>query len=119
MLHHATLGENKLLCGEVLSILRAMSTRSGLPELAADVVVPVCQLSPDIVAYILTVLVKVMVISIVIDQGRIVQAYWNGQKVVICLSPLYDLDTIDMAPFDLLTGAWQVTLLPFPRLGLK
>lgn len=85
MLHHATIGENKLLCGEVLSILRAMSTRLGLPELAADVVIPVCQLSPDIVAYILTVLVKVMVISIVIDQGRIVQAYWNGQKVVVCL----------------------------------
>lgn len=53
--------------------------------------------------HMLTALIKVMIISIIYNQGRIVQAHWNGHEVVICMSHLYNLDTKDMAPYDLLT----------------
>lgn len=44
-----------------------------------------------------------MIISVIYNKGRIVQAHWNGREVISCMSHLYNLDTKDMTPYDLLT----------------
>lgn len=43
-----------------------------------------------------------MMISIINEQGRIIQAQSNGDEIVICMSQLYDLNTKHVAPYDLL-----------------
>lgn len=44
-----------------------------------------------------------MIISIINEQGRIIQAQSNEDGIVICMSQLYDPSTKDMAPYDLFT----------------
>ncbi len=44
-----------------------------------------------------------MIISVIKEQGRIIQAQSNGEEIIICMLQLYDLDTKDKAPYDLLT----------------
>ena len=42
-----------------------------------------------------------MIISVASTEGRIIQAHWNGEQLVICMSPLYYLKTKEMTAYDL------------------
>ncbi|KAE8153236.1 hypothetical protein BDV25DRAFT_38974 [Aspergillus avenaceus] len=81
-LFHTVDADDRLLRGEVRCILEAMRYRLTLPKLKDHCIIPV------------------QVISIAHKHGRILQAHWNGQDVIIRQSPLYDLNTTDMAIYD-------------------
>lgn len=84
VLYHAIESKNQLLRGEILTILETMRSRLALSQFKYHIVIPV------------------LIISVINEQGRIIQAQSNGQEVTICMSQLHDLNTKDMAPYDLL-----------------
>lgn len=44
---------------------------------------------------------KVMAISVASTEGRIIQTHWNGEQLVIYMSPLYYLKAKEMTAYDL------------------
>ncbi|RAL03176.1 uncharacterized protein BO80DRAFT_500489 [Aspergillus ibericus CBS 121593] len=83
MITHPVDGDDRLLRGEVLCILETMKFRLSLPEFKDHCIAPV------------------MIISVAHNKGRILQAYWDGQYVVIRQSPLHLLNTKDIATYNL------------------
>ncbi|PYI09171.1 hypothetical protein BO78DRAFT_384526 [Aspergillus sclerotiicarbonarius CBS 121057] len=83
MITHPVDGDERLLRGEVLCILETMKFRLSLPEFKDHCVAPV------------------MIISIAHNKGRILQAYWDGQYVVIRQSPFYALNTKDISTYNI------------------
>lgn len=42
-----------------------------------------------------------MAISVTSTEGQIIQTHWNGEQLVICMSPLYYLKVKEMTAYDL------------------
>ncbi|PYH95679.1 hypothetical protein BO71DRAFT_428784 [Aspergillus ellipticus CBS 707.79] len=78
-------GDERPLRSEVLLILSAISTRLALPQFEKHMVIPV------------------MIISVMFRKARILQAHWNGQRLVIGISPLFELDKKEMDNYNIFT----------------